>query len=71
MKPKHETCRHVVSIGAVAVYVTPDCPNYHKVKGQLVTTKRCCQVCDHWRRRNEKKNVYKPERRESSIAADV
>ena len=55
MKPNYETCQYAVSAGAVAVYVTPDCPNYHKIKGQLATTKRCCQVCDHWRRRDDDK----------------
>ena len=55
MKPNYETCQHAVSVGAVAVYVTPDCPNYHKIKGQLATTKRCCQVCDYWRRRDDDK----------------
>ena len=33
MKPNYETCQHAVSVGAVAVYVTPACPNYHKIKG--------------------------------------
>lgn len=55
MKPNYETCQHVESVGAFAVYVTPDCPNYHRIKGQLVTTRRCCQVCDYWRRRNGNK----------------
>lgn len=55
MKPNYETCQHAVSVGAVAVYVTPGCPNYHKIKGQLATTKRCCQVCDYWRRRDDDK----------------
>lgn len=55
MKPNYETCQHVESVGTFAVYVTPDCPNYHRIKGQLVTTRRCCQVCDYWRRRNGNK----------------
>lgn len=57
MKPNYETCQHAKSVGAFAVYVTPDCPNYHRIKGRLVTTRRCCQVCDHWRRRNERKSI--------------
>lgn len=31
MKPNYETCQHAVSVGSVAVYVTPGCPNYHKL----------------------------------------
>lgn len=45
MRPKHETCINVKSVGAIAVYVTPGCPRALLVKGTLVSTMRRCEDC--------------------------
>lgn len=44
-KEKYETCVHVKSIGQIAVYVTPSCPQATQIKGHLVSSKERCRRC--------------------------
>lgn len=53
-KPKHETCIHVEKPGEFAVYVTPGCPMANMVMGHLVSSKKRCQECRHWKARTTK-----------------
>jgi len=41
----YETCRYVKTIGQIAVYVEPNCPHAHLLKGYLVTSKKTCEKC--------------------------
>lgn len=51
-KPHHEawkTCRHVESVGQMAVYVDMDCPEGRSVKGRCLCLKDNCDgACLHW-----------------------
>lgn len=47
MKNKYETCKHVISIGEVAVYVKPSCPCLTIIKGVMVSSKKRCSSCLH------------------------
>lgn len=45
---KYNTCRFVQSVGNIAVFVTPNCPNVTMVHGCMVSTKSRCNKCKHW-----------------------
>lgn len=48
-RPKYETCRHVGSVGALAVYVKPSCPRANWTKGVMVSSRKRCEECGCWR----------------------
>lgn len=50
----YKICRYVKSIGQIAVYVEPNCPNGHLIKGNLVTSKCSCEKCKCCERKEEK-----------------
>lgn len=52
MKIKHETCKHAIRSGQLAVYVTPGCPQASMVKGVLVSSKERCRKCKCWEDKN-------------------
>ena len=45
---KHETCKHAIKSGQIAVYVTPRCPRANMIKGILVSSKIRCRECKSW-----------------------
>ena len=47
----YETCRFVRSVGQIAVYVQPNCPNLHLIKGEMVTSKLACTKCKNCERK--------------------
>lgn len=53
MNGKYKTCVHVLSVGQYAVYVTPSCSRASMIKGQLVSSKRRCNDCKCWRKKDE------------------
>lgn len=53
MNGKYKTCVHVLSVGQYAVYVAPGCPRASMIKGQLVSSKRRCNDCKCWRKKDE------------------
>ena len=48
MAEKYKTCKH-----STAVYVHPSCPRLSMIKGILVSSKRRCQECKSWERKDE------------------
>ena len=44
-EPPWKRCRHVESVGEMAVYVGPGCPKLHMIHGKLGTSKRECREC--------------------------
>ena len=52
-KEKYETCRHVISIGQLAVFVKPTCRNATIIKGTLVSSKPRCRNCHKWEERQK------------------
>lgn len=53
-KEKYETCEHIKSIGQIAVYVTPSCPQATQIKGHLVSSKERCRRCRVFTDKEEK-----------------
>lgn len=53
MKENYETCVHVKSIGQIAVYVTPSCPQATQIKGHLVSSKERCRRCKVFKERSD------------------
>ena len=53
-KPKWKTCKHVLGVGNIAVYVTPGCRRASMPKGTLVSSKRRCENCDLWEAKDER-----------------
>lgn len=43
----YEKCKHVQSVGTYAVYVDPGCPEAHKIKGVLVSSRQRCERCQN------------------------
>lgn len=43
--PPWEVCQNAETVGEMAVYVTPACPFFHMIHGQLVASKRDCRRC--------------------------
>ena len=41
----YEVCKHVESVGSIAVYVKKQCKKAHMMKGKLVVSKKECQSC--------------------------
>lgn len=54
MSKNYETCRHVESVGAVAVFVNQHCPRANMIKGRLVSSRKRCETCMSWRRKEGK-----------------
>lgn len=54
-KEKYETCRHVISVGQLAVFVKPTCRRATMIKGTLVSSKPRCRDCRKW----EEKKTWK------------
>ena len=52
-KENYETCAHVKSIGQIAVYVTPSCPQATQIKGHLVSSKERCRRCRVFKERSD------------------
>lgn len=52
---KFETCKHVRSVGTMAVYVEPSCCNATMIKGVMVSSKKRCSRCGRWEARDERK----------------
>lgn len=50
-KEKFETCRHVESVGTMAVFVKPTCPHATMIRGKLVSSKTRCRNCARWEKR--------------------
>lgn len=48
---KYKTCKHAISVGEMAVYVTPSCPRASMIRGVLVSSKIRCQECRMWKRK--------------------
>lgn len=46
----YEKCKCVQQIGQVAVYVKPECPNAHLIKGYFAVTKTACRKCQYCRK---------------------
>lgn len=42
------TCAHALEVGSMAVYVTPDCPHGHTIRGKLACLKTDCRRCTDW-----------------------
>lgn len=55
MDKKHETCKHAIRSGQMAVYVTPGCPQASMIKGVLVSSKERCRKCKNWERKQNNK----------------
>ena len=53
-KEKYEACAHIKSIGQIAVYVMPSCPQAMQIKGHLVSSKKRCRRCKVFTDREEK-----------------
>lgn len=51
-KEKYETCANIKSIGQLAVYVTPSCPQATQIKGHLVSSKERCRRCKVFKERS-------------------
>lgn len=41
----YEVCKHVESVGSIAVYVNCKCKKAHMMKGKLVVSKKECESC--------------------------
>ena len=41
----YEVCKHVESVGSIAVYVKKQCKKVHMLKGKLVVSKKECESC--------------------------
>ena len=41
----YEVCKHVESVGSIAVYVSKQCKKAHMLKGKLVVSKKECRSC--------------------------
>lgn len=53
-QPKYKTCKHSTGkYGQTAVLVHPSCPRLTMIKGILVSSKRRCQECKSWERKDE------------------
>ena len=52
-KEKYETCIHVKSIGNLAVFVDPGCPQANLIRGKLVSSRKRCKECREWKGREE------------------
>lgn len=50
---KYETCRHVETVGNIAVYVKPTCPRLSMIKERLVTSKSRCRKCRSWEEKED------------------
>ena len=46
---KYESCICVEKVGVTAVYVTPECKMASMIKEKLVSSKRRCEQCSHWK----------------------
>ena len=46
---KCKTCKHAISVGEMAVYVTPSCPRASMIRGVLVSSKIRCRECRMWK----------------------
>lgn len=53
-KENYETCAHIKSIGQIAVYVMPSCPQATQIKGYLVSSKERCRRCKVFTEKKEK-----------------
>ena len=51
---KYKTCKHAISVGEMAVYVTPSCPRASMIRGVLVSSKIRCRECRMWKKRRIK-----------------
>lgn len=54
---KHETCKHAIKSGQIAVYVTPGCPQASLIKGVLVSSKIRCRECKSWEGRESDRHT--------------
>ncbi len=56
-KKNYEKCGCMISEGKMVVYVTPNCPNGHLIRGQLTAMIKNCRRCGH-------KNIYREKQKE-------
>ena len=50
---KYNTCIHAESVGQVAVYVKPSCPQGTLIKGVFVSSKKRCEYCQEHKSRGD------------------